>query len=506
MDRPPAKFPHDKHEEALKAEDCKACHAVDQKLGILPVLDKQPERFSDDDRFVEFYHGKCIGCHERRRAEGKKAGPQACGECHKLAPPAVSERRPARHDYSLHFRHVKATAEPAPDGRKDRCDACHHVFDEQKKERVYKKGAEASCRDCHAQSDQVVSGRKRRSVRNASHIACINCHRETLKKTGDPKKSGPADCAGCHDAKRQAQFAVLKPEQIERLKIEKQPDRAWVETPKTNASLVPFDHKAHEPLTTVCRDCHHDTLKRCAECHELSGGQKGGNVTLEQAHHRAGSGFSCVGCHERLTSTKVECAGCHEQMLEPPGERACAVCHSGTAPAVVSVPIVGPAVEEAPGTQSAPSAALVTTPPHKPPDAELFADVKLAPLPKVDAKDFPEKITIDVGGKKYQPTVMPHLKIVKKLHDESAKSKLANRFHGKTEVLCAGCHHHHSPADKRPPPCRSCHGAAATAGRDMPSLENAFHRQCIGCHQQMARKEQGCTDCHKAEKVAEAAR
>jgi len=324
MDRPSAKFQHDKHEETLKAEDCKVCHAVDQKLGVLPVFDKEPERFSDDDQFVEFYHGKCIGCHEKRRAEGKKTGPEACGDCHKMAPPAVSERRPMRYDYSLHFRHVKATAEPAPppENRKDRCDACHHVFDEQKKERVYKKGGEASCRDCHGEKDQMISGRKRRSVRNASHIACINCHRETLKKTGDPKKSGPTDCAGCHDAKRQAQFAVLKPEQIERLKIEKQPDRAWVETPQTNAALVPFDHKAHEPLTTACRDCHHDTLKRCAECHDVAGGKKGGGVTLEQAHHRAGSGFSCVGCHERLTSSKVECAGCHGLMLEPPGEEA----------------------------------------------------------------------------------------------------------------------------------------------------------------------------------------
>lgn len=515
--RPLAEFPHDKHTAELKAEDCKACHVVDEKLGVMPVLIKQPARFVSADEFVKFYHGTCLGCHEKRRAEGKKTGPLTCGECHLSRPPAASERKPMRYDYSLHFRHVKATAEPAPppENRKDRCDACHHAYDEKKKTRAYLKGAEAACRDCHGAQDKITPERKQRSLRNASHIACINCHRETLKKIGDPKKSGPADCAGCHDAKRQSAIAVLKPEQIERLKVDRQtdrqPDRAWVETPKTAAPLVAFDHKLHEPRATMCRDCHHDTLKRCSECHTVPGDIKGGRVTLEQAQHDARSGHACVGCHAKQTGSRNECAGCHSLLLTPPEARACTICHAGPVPAVAPGPAASTAAAAVPGQPAAdaspvqPAAgvgsaqpAVAALPPLPP---ELLAEVKADPLPKVDPREFPEKVTIDVGGKKYKPTEMPHLKIVKKLYDEAVKSKLANRFHGRTATLCAGCHHH-SPIGQRPPPCGSCHGTAATGDKDKPPINNAFHRQCIGCHQQMAHKSQGCVDCHKLENAA----
>ena len=31
---------------------------------------------------------------------------------------------------------------------------------------------------------------------------------------------------------------------------------------------------------------------------------------------------------------------------------------------------------------------------------------------------------------------------------------------------------------------------------DKPGLTAAYHRQCIGCHQAMAIRKTGCTDCH----------
>jgi hypothetical protein len=66
----------------------------------------------------------------------------------------------------------------------------------------------------------------------------------------------------------------------------------------------------------------------------------------------------------------------------------------------------------------------------------------------------------------------------------------------KTGVLCAGCHHH-SPPDERVPACRSCHTDTARAGRDLPDLGTAYHRQCIGCHRAIGHAAQGCTDCHQ---------
>ena len=35
--------------------------------------------------------------------------------------------------------------------------------------------------------------------------------------------------------------------------------------------------------------------------------------------------------------------------------------------------------------------------------------------------------------------------------------------------------------------CASCHGRTADATRDKPALKEAYHRQCIGCHERNGR-------------------
>jgi len=128
---------------------------------------------------------------------------------------------------------------------------------------------------------------------------------------------------------------------------------------------------------------------------------------------------------------------------------------------------------------------------------------------------FPETVTIGKLANLYEPALVKHRHIVEALFKISTQSKLASRFHGSVDTLCAGCHHH-SPAGSRPPPCSSCHkyrtasdkqpplDRAALAGgiSDMPDLKAAYHRNCIGCHQQMqiTLKRQDpktpCTGCH----------
>ena len=49
---------------------------------------------------------------------------------------------------------------------------------------------------------------------------------------------------------------------------------------------------------------------------------------------------------------------------------------------------------------------------------------------------------------------------------------------------------------ERPPTCRSCHSREADPVDDKPGLKAAYHRQCMGCHEQMDLKV-GCEDCHK---------
>ena len=110
--------------------------------------------------------------------------------------------------------------------------------------------------------------------------------------------------------------------------------------------------------------------------------------------------------------------------------------------------------------------------------------------------DFPEEVVIDVLAQTYEPSKLPHREIVEAMDKVVRPSRLAVRFHGGQPVPCSGCHHE-SPEGTRPPPCRACHTDAARPPADMPALDSAYHRQCIGCHQQMGIDETGCTDCHE---------
>jgi hypothetical protein len=191
---------------------------------------------------------------------------------------------------------------------------------------------------------------------------------------------------------------------------------------------------------------------------------------MAQAYHLVSSEHSCVGCHA-ITADSRDCGGCHRALGHPPSEGACAVCHSG--PHVAALPADGP-----------------------PPTLE---EVTLEALPAT-SDEFPEKVVIESLVDRYEPSTLPHSKIVGKLHTIIAESNLAGRFHGATETMCDGCHHH-TPAGTRPPPCRSCHSEVADATRDKPGLKAAYHRQCMGCHIDMGIEKQGCTDCHAARGV-----
>jgi hypothetical protein len=124
---------------------------------------------------------------------------------------------------------------------------------------------------------------------------------------------------------------------------------------------------------------------------------------------------------------------------------------------------------------------------------------QLDPLPAL-SEGFPETVVIDALVSEYEASVLPHAKIVRALDAPVRDSSLASRFHGDSATLCSGCHHH-SPVGVRPPACRSCHSESADPISDRPGLKVAYHRQCVGCHVEMAVKQQGCTDCHALKEV-----
>ena len=452
MERPPVEFDHKAHTDALEAEGCETCHRIDEKGVLIPRLAAGLEIDNRDD-LIDAFHDSCMGCHRERSDEKLAAGPLTCGECHVRRQPGASARAAMAFDYSLHARHAKAF--------EDKCENCHHVYDEAAEELKYEKGKEESCRSCHGEVDEE----RKLSLANASHRACVSCH---LRRIRMELESGPTLCVGCHELARREGIERL--EKVPRL-VRGQPDTVWIHSADAKSATVAFDHLGHEPRTGSCSTCHHQTLKPCDECHSLQGSPEGSGVTISQAYHLSASEHSCVGCHAEHTARK-ECAGCHRSMSQLPTEGTCVQCHNGPPPGSEALQI-----------------------------APTMAEVRLDLLPTV-SDAFPETVVIEGLVDRYEGSKLPHAKIVAKLDEYVRSSKLAGRFHGDTDTLCSGCHHL-SPVGTSPPPCRACHAQESDPTRDRPGLKVAYHRQCVGCHQAMDLPKQGCTDCHaeRAEEV-----
>jgi len=446
MRRPAVSFDHQKHTTEL-GPDCKACHRLrdGNELDFGPLVTNA----SSADDAMHAYHDACMPCHQQRASAGQKTGPVTCNACHDHVPGSTVARVDLHFDYSLHHRHDRAE-----DGK---CETCHHVYDEEQGKLVYQKGAESACRNCHGSKDE---GRNP-SLRRAVHDDCVNCH---TNRSAAGEKSGPVHCVGCHESQQVADIEPL--ERVPRL-MRGQPDKTWIRTDGATANLVPFNHAYHEVgLTKNCSSCHHETLRACKDCHTLEGKAEGGHVPLERAYHMPTSTHSCVGCHEQVATQRANCAGCHHALPAGPGDASCRRCHSG------------PESDTDPASLPAPG----------------MPPVQMAELP-LTSPDFPDHIELEyMPGGDYGAARLPHRLIVEKLDQAARDSKLASRFHGQVETLCAGCHHH-TPLGSRPPKCQSCHAADNEPAGDRPGLKAAFHRQCIECHQQMDIKA-GCKDCH----------
>ncbi len=446
MQRPAVEFNHEAHTTALAAEGCTTCHLVGD-TGLIPTL-AATAGIEDQGELMDAYHEACMGCHKEREARSATSGPLTCGECHVKYEPGVSQRLAMTFNYSLHARHSLAF--------EDKCETCHHVYDEATQTLVYVKGREEGCPSCHGASDED----KKPSLRNASHRKCVTCH---MKRTDEQLDSGPVLCVGCHDLQHRSSIKQL--ENVPRL-VRGQPDVLWVRAPGGRSKMVPFNHLGHELKSQTCSECHHQNLHKCSECHVIGGIPEGGGVDLSRAFHRTPAASSCVGCH-RKQATATGCVGCHTSVSADVKEQTCIICHSGPAATVLD--------EE------------------KPPP--VVHEVSIEPLPAT-SDDFPDEVNIDVLVDAYEMSKLPHRQIVEKLDASVRESALAKSFHGNVEAMCAGCHHH-SPPGTRPPQCRACHTLSAHATRDMPGLKAAYHRQCIGCHQRMGIDKQGCTDCHE---------
>lgn len=372
-------------------------------------------------------------------------------------------------DKSLHYRHSTAL--------EDKCEQCHHEYDEKSKKLFYAKGKEGSCRYCHREETED----NRISMELASHQSCIDCHRERASKK---ESAGPIQCKGCHEPDLQQQIKMVK--DVPRLD-RNQPDVVLISAelegknkPETSAEMnpVPFDHQAHEGYKDTCLVCHHEDLNACNSCHNLAGSKEGGDIKLEEAMHRLGNEQSCLGCHE-IEQRQRECAGCHASMDKGlQNETAsCLKCHS----------------DPVPGSKVASNNPELV--------ARRLLDSRRAVTGTYSNADIPEKVIIESLAKEYGAVELPHRKIVQTLVQNIKESKLANYFHTDKGTLCQGCHHN-SPISKKPPRCVSCHSKPFDEKNPLrPGLKAAYHLQCMGCHDEMGIEQPQsteCTDCHEA--------
>jgi hypothetical protein len=473
LEKSPVEFLHDAHTKALavKKLDCTACHLT-QNNRIYPKF----KRFEDKDRaaVMNIYHDGCIACHGEMNLANEKTGPIECNGCHAGTAIYTSSRQAMGFDQSLHFTHSQKAD--------NKCEKCHHAYNETKKELFYDKGKEGTCRYCH---EKKTEG-NRVSMRQASHLGCINCH---LNATGTQQLKPPVTCAGCHDPAEQQKFKKhtaiprMDRNQPDVVLIKAASKSNGIDKKQSQMHFVPFNHKAHEAFNDSCRVCHHASLQQaCNECHTRTGAPKGSMdtnaVNLEIAFHKTDSTRSCLGCHNSAKQDK-NCAGCHAPMgrTREKKDEACIQCHSVPA-------------------RNLPN-------PSTPEDETALArwalqSRKQGPAsPGVVMDDIPETVTIQGLSKQYEAVKLPHRQIVTALADGIKDSRLAGFFHNGTQALCQGCHHH-SPPSKKPPQCTNCHPKQWDENKpSMPGILGAYHLQCMGCHKQMKiEKTAECIDCH----------
>lgn len=476
LEREKVVFLHDLHTEAMEKKDrgCETCHQSENDH-----LSLKFKRLKDTGRkeVMDIYHRECMACHKEMSMNGEKTGPvEVCGECHEEKPNVLSVRQPMGFDKSLHFRHSKTNS--------DRCELCHHEYDEKTKKLFYAKEKEGSCRYCH----KIIREENRIPMRQASHLSCIDCHLKRLaeakgKRLPRGQIAGPIKCSGCHDPKKQQMIEKVK--NIPRIK-RNQPDIVLIhsdtgmsEQQKWAARMnpVPFDHKSHEEYNDSCLACHHASLESCGKCHSVEGSKEGEHVKLERAMHQVSGNRSCIGCHE-IKQQEESCAGCHASIEKNRKQEGhfCFACHMRP-------------LEDMAQVNQKPEVA-----------AGMLLQSRKAISGTYSDEDIPEKVIIKELSQHYEPVQFPHRRIVHTLLNNIKDNKLAHYFHGGEGTICKACHHN-SPATATPPRCVSCHGLPFDRNNLLrPGLKAAYHQQCNRCHKEMGIENPSaieCTECHK---------
>ncbi len=69
-----------------------------------------------------------------------------------------------------------------------------------------------------------------------------------------------------------------------------------------------------------------------------------------------------------------------------------------------------------------------------------------------------------------------------------------HKIHSKEYADCTDCHHDISDETERPTACGECH--LSKESEEAPKRAVAFHKQCIGCHEDQGAGPTECSGCH----------
>ena len=183
MSRPAVQFPHERHVASLGAEkSCQTCHtATEAGLSFIYINHQDLSPVAARDT----WHQQCLGCHQSLVKAGQPTGSLTCGGCHIRNLPPIETPRPAAFYDTYHELH---------ESLEGGCGLCHHAYDEQAAALYYEPGTEESCWGCHG--DESHKTETTPSLREASHLSCVNCHvTEALQENS----AAPIDCGGCHN-------------------------------------------------------------------------------------------------------------------------------------------------------------------------------------------------------------------------------------------------------------------------------------------------------------------
>lgn len=101
------------------------------------------------------------------------------------------------------------------------------------------------------------------------------------------------------------------------------------------------------------------------------------------------------------------------------------------------------------------------------------------------------------------PTDTPETITMDMLINRYGSVEFSHGYHAEIADDCSSCHHHSEEGST--PACGECHEPITVyqyhgSQRETSiGLKGAYHRQCLGCHQEMESGPVGCTDCHEKE-------